>query len=353
MTVVDDRASAYLIGNGVFRVMFGSLDDVIADALVSSDDNYLSMGGGVSAALRMAGGPQVGDDAQKHLPLALGDVAVTTAGKLPAKYIFHGVTIDHDRITGPDADCVRQIVVRCLTLAEALRLRHIAFPALGTGLGRFPFELAADTMTRTIADFLAHQPQSVAEVTLVLYARPGGRPSSPDLFYERAAGLAAQWSDSRRLRELVEELELLLARTDSGALRGRVHELRQTVSRAEASLAETADEAALDAIDRASPLRPATAEAVDIADRSAEVVDWEDVRARETVLQLRLQSLRTQHNILIGNRNQLEERKAKYGPHAVPLEVEIALVDIVAEIRSKEDEIRAVKSELLQLGKTA
>lgn len=353
MTAVDDRASTYLIGNGVFRVMFGSLAGVTADALVSSDDNYLSMGGGVSAALSMAGGPQVGDDAQKHLPLALGDVAVTTAGKLSAKYIFHGVTIDHDRITGPDAECVRQIVVRCLALAEALRLRHIAFPALGTGLGHFPFELAADTMTRAIADFLAQQPQSVAEVTLVLYGRPGVRPSSLDLFYERAAGLAAQWSDSRRLRELVEELERLLARTGSGALRDRVHELRQKVSRAEASLAETADEATLDAIDRSSPLRPASAEAVDIANRSAEVVDWEDVRARETVLQLRLQSLRTQHNILIGNRNQLEERKAKYGPHAVPLEVENALVDIVAEIGSKEDEIRTVKSELLQLGKTA
>jgi hypothetical protein len=134
---------------------------------------------------------------------------------------------------------------------------------------------------------------------------------------------------------------------------GRVgaHELRQNVSRAEASLAETADEATLDAIDRASPLHPASAEAVDIANRSAEVVDWEDVQARETVLQLRLQSLRTQHNILIGNRNQLEERKAKYGPHAVPLEVENALVDIVAEIGSNEDEIRTVKSELLQLRK--
>ena len=124
MTAADERASTYLIGNGIFQVRFGSLAEVAADALGSSDDNYLSMGGGVSAALSLAGGPQVGADAYKHLPLALGDVAVTTAGNLPAKYIFHGVTIDYDRITGPDSDCVRQIVVRCLALAEALRLRH-------------------------------------------------------------------------------------------------------------------------------------------------------------------------------------------------------------------------------------
>ncbi len=344
------RASSYLIGNCTFRVLFGSLVEMTADALVSSDDSYLSMGGGVSAAIRHAGGELVAVDARKHIPLALGDVAVTTAGDLSTKYIFHGVTIDLDQMTGPDADCLRQIVVRCLTLAETLRLRHIAFPALGTGLGGFPFELAADAMTRAIADFLSRQPQYLAEVTLVLYARAGVRPSALDLFYERAVGLAAQWTDSRRLRELVEELEVLLVRTDAGALRERVHQLRRDVTQAEESLAETPVVAALQANDRSNQLRPASAEADNLARRSATAVDWEDLKARQTVLQLRLQSLRTQHNILIGNRNQLEERKAKYGPNAFPLEVENGLQDVMAEIILKEEEIRAVKSELAQVG---
>jgi O-acetyl-ADP-ribose deacetylase (regulator of RNase III) len=350
--MTSERASSYMIGNCAFRVVFGSLTEAPADALVSSDDSYLTMGGGVSAALHRAGGGQVKTDSLKHVPLSLGDVVVTTAGDLPAKYIFHGVTIDLDRMASPDADCLRRIVVRCLTLAEALRLRHVAFPALGTGTGGFPFELAAETMTRAIADFLSRQPEYLDEVTLMLYARGGVRPSELDLFYERAVGLAAQWTDSRRLRELVDELEELLARTDSGALRQRVHDLRREVGQAEASLAETANIRSLDMITRDSPLRPASREAGEVAARSAEVLDWEDISARETVLQLRLQSLRTQHNILIGNRNQLEERKAKYGPHAVPLDVENALVDILADITSKEDEIRAVKSELVQLGAT-
>jgi O-acetyl-ADP-ribose deacetylase (regulator of RNase III) len=344
------RTSSYQIGNRTFQVTFGNLSEVSADALVSSDDSYLSMGGGVSAALSNAGGGQVGIDARKHIPLALGDVVVTTAGSLPAKYIFHGVTIDFDQMTRPDADCVSRIVARCLDLAETLRLHHVAFPALGTGLGGFPFELAAEAMTRAIADFLAREPRYLAKVTLVLYARAGVSPSELDLFYERAAGLATQWTDSRRLHQLVDELEALLARTDSGTLRERAQQLRRDVSQAEASLANTAGLAAPDAVDQASPLRPASDEAGALADQSAAVVDWEDIKARETILQLRLQSLRTQHNIIIGNRNQLEERKAKYGPHAVPLEVENALADILVEITSKEDEIRTIKSELIQLG---
>jgi hypothetical protein len=183
----------------------------------------------------------------------------------------------------------------------------------------------------------------------VLYARTGVRPSEVDLFYERAVGLATQWTDSRRLRELVEELEALLARVDSGELRDRVQRLRREVTRTEALLGEPAEVAPVDTLDRSSLLRPASDEAGDLANRSAAVVDWEDVKARETVLQLRLQSLRTQHNILIGNRNQLEERKAKYGPNAVPLAVENELIDVLREINSKEDEIRAVKSDLARI----
>lgn len=347
----SERTSSYLIGNCTFTVMFGNLVGIEADALVSSDDSYLTMGGGVSAALHAAGGDHVAIDAQKHLPLTLGDVAVTTAGLLPAKYIFHGVTIDLDRQTRPDAECLRRIVHRCLDLGEALRLRHVAFPALGTGVGSLPFEVAADAITTVIADFLSQQPQHVREVTVVLRASGWYRSSEPDLFYERAVALAAQRVDGRRLRELVKDLEALLARSGSEPLRERAAHLLAGIADAEATLGDLAAARTSANRDAINVLKPASGEANDLASRSAAVVDWEDIKARETVLQLRLQSLRTQHNIMIGNRNQLEERKAKYGPTAVPLDVENALTDTIAEIHAKEGEIRSLKSELDMLGK--
>jgi O-acetyl-ADP-ribose deacetylase (regulator of RNase III) len=345
------RTSSYLIGNCTFTVMFGNLVNVMADALVSSDDSYLTMGGGVSAALNRAGGDQVAFDAQKHVPLTLGDVAVTTAGLLPAKYIFHGVTIDLDRQARPDADCLQLITHRCLHLAETLRLRHVAFPALGTGAGSLPFELAADTITTAIADFLSQQPRYLREVTVVLRTPGWHGFSEPDLFYERAVALAAQRVDGRRLRELVSDLEAILARNGSESLRERAARLLEGLADAEATLGDTTTVRAPADRDALNIFEPASGEADDLASRSAAVVDWEDIKARETVLQLRLQSLRTQHNIMIGNRNQLEERRAKYGPTAVPLEVENALTDTVAEILAKEDEIRSVKSALDVLSK--
>jgi O-acetyl-ADP-ribose deacetylase (regulator of RNase III) len=344
VTDTDARESSYMIGDCTFRVLFGNITEHSADVLVSSDDSHLTMGGGVSAALHRAGGPAVEVDAGKLVPLALGDVAVTTAGRLPAKYIFHGVTIDLERMAGPNADCVRQIVVRCLELAEALQLRHIAFPALGTGSGGFPYELAAEAMTKAAASFLASGPRYVNEVSLVLHAWSPYGATPVDLCYEHAVSTAAQWTDSRRLGELIEELNGLLARTGSSDLRQRGEDVRRDVARAEQVLATqgsyTNSELSLNSVSHA---------AGDLAGRSASAVDWEDIKARETVLQLRLQSLRTQHNILIGNRNQLEERKAKYGPNAVPLDIVNALTDLLEEVSAKELEIREIKSGLAAL----
>jgi O-acetyl-ADP-ribose deacetylase (regulator of RNase III) len=64
------------------------------DAVVSSDDAQLSMGGGVSGAILSAAGGTVTEESKRLSPLKVGDVAVTSAGQLPTKYILHAVTVD-------------------------------------------------------------------------------------------------------------------------------------------------------------------------------------------------------------------------------------------------------------------
>lgn len=56
------------------------------------------MGGGVSCEILRTGGEAIVKDVQKMIPVALGDVAVTTAGAMKKqKYIFHCITIDRER----------------------------------------------------------------------------------------------------------------------------------------------------------------------------------------------------------------------------------------------------------------
>ena len=88
----------YTFNKSTLTVKFDNILDTQAEVIVSSDDCYVTMGGGVSRAILHAGGEVILKDAQKMVPIPLGDVLVTTAGKLEhQKYVFHCITIDKQR----------------------------------------------------------------------------------------------------------------------------------------------------------------------------------------------------------------------------------------------------------------
>ena len=172
-----------------------------ADALVSSDDAWLSMGGGVSAALLEAAGRGLRAEARKLARTErprVGDVVVTSAGRLPARYVLHAITI------GPEAEdvealaagaAVRQAVQRVVRLATALGCRSVALPAIGAGAAGFDFEVVAAEMGQALVGALRESGARL-DVELVLLDRYGAAPPAQlfDLFgsaVERTLGLAA------------------------------------------------------------------------------------------------------------------------------------------------------------------
>lgn len=83
----------YTINNSILRVIFGDITTSKTDVIVSSDDAFLTMGGGVSKAIRMCASEVIYKDTEKHIPASLGDVIVTSAVNLPHKHVFHAITI--------------------------------------------------------------------------------------------------------------------------------------------------------------------------------------------------------------------------------------------------------------------
>src|SRR3712207_6148136 len=110
-------------------------------------------------------------DIEKSLPRQLGDVVVTSAGLLHARYVFHVVTIGPPRPGGPvDPDeSVSQAIGRCLNLMEPLDVHSIAFPALGTGAARYSVEKIASLMAAALVERLAKSP---FEIDASLWLRP-------------------------------------------------------------------------------------------------------------------------------------------------------------------------------------
>lgn len=182
---MKDSRRTYSIGTSRLQLEFGDLTSARTHVLVSSDDYYLTAGGGVSQAIARAGGPAIRADAAKHVPAHAGDVVVTTAGTLSARYVFHAVTIAPDATDTSPSDVLRRATRRCLELMTVLGLRSIAFPALGTGTAGFAVEDAAATMAAVIAEDLA-QRKDPLEVAIFLHS-PSRNPLEFLAFYEQLA----------------------------------------------------------------------------------------------------------------------------------------------------------------------
>jgi O-acetyl-ADP-ribose deacetylase (regulator of RNase III) len=177
---------SYRFGTSLLSLEFGDITTSKAQVLVSSDDYYLSMGGGVSRSILNAGGHAIALDASKKVPAAVGDVVVTTAGTLAAQYIFHAITLGPD-LSIPPQEIIKQSTKRCMQMLDTLQLSSIAFPAIGTGSAGFSNEDAAVQMAAIICEDLLTR-RSPVEVTIYLFDQSGQKQEIDHIqFFEEIA----------------------------------------------------------------------------------------------------------------------------------------------------------------------
>jgi O-acetyl-ADP-ribose deacetylase (regulator of RNase III) len=157
--------------NRVLRILSGDIIAQRSEVIVSSDDNDLSMGGGVSGAILRAAGLDVFAEAQRYVPVRQGRVVVTSAGRLSQRFIFHGVSIAFGGVATalPSRDIIAEIIDSCIYNAETLNARSISFPLLGTGVGGFSPHVCLDTMFRVLGRMLLKRPTCVKGSAIVIH----------------------------------------------------------------------------------------------------------------------------------------------------------------------------------------
>jgi O-acetyl-ADP-ribose deacetylase (regulator of RNase III) len=185
----------YRFRDSTLSLIFANITSSDAQVLVSSDGSYLTMSGGVSAAIRQAGGNAIALDAAKQIPVALGDVAVTTAGELHAHYVFHAVTLGVGDEQTSSQEILEMSTRRCMQLVDALRVDSIAFPAIGAGTAGFSYEEVAARMAEVIADELSHFERRV-DVAIYLYDPYRPDRFNPFAFAEEFAQRESQWREA-------------------------------------------------------------------------------------------------------------------------------------------------------------
>ncbi|MFI0729316.1 O-acetyl-ADP-ribose deacetylase [Streptomyces sp. NPDC021225] len=151
----------------------GDITDQHADAIVNAANSSLLGGGGVDGAIHRRGGPEILEACRalrashygKGLPT--GRAVATTAGRLHADWVIHTV--------GPVWSATEdrsELLVSChreaLRVADELGARTVAFPAISTGVYRWPLEDAA----RIAVDTVRAADTAVEEVRFVLFDEP-------------------------------------------------------------------------------------------------------------------------------------------------------------------------------------
>ena len=147
------------IGTARLEVIVADITTLRVDAIVNAANSSLLGGGGVDGAIHRAAGPELLAECRMLNGCATGDAKITRGYRLPARHVVHAVgPVWHGGNAHEDellASCYR----RALELCHANSLSSVAFPAISTGVYRFPADRAAGIAVATVADTVGAVPE--------------------------------------------------------------------------------------------------------------------------------------------------------------------------------------------------
>jgi O-acetyl-ADP-ribose deacetylase (regulator of RNase III) len=152
------------------EIVVADITTLDVDAIVNAANATLLGGGGVDGAIHRAAGPQLLAECQALGGCATGSAKITRGHRLPAKHVIHAVgPVWHGGGQGETnllASCYRT----ALALAADWRLASIAFPAISTGVYRFPAELAARIAVGAVVSEISADPRGITRVVFCCFA---------------------------------------------------------------------------------------------------------------------------------------------------------------------------------------
>ncbi len=147
MNVIEKK-----IDGKAIRLVSADITERDVDAIVNAANSRLQHGGGVAGAIVRKGGRIIQEESDRIGYVPVGGAAVTTGGKLKARYVIHAVGPHMGE--GDEDNKLKKAMNSVLALATEKKIKSISVPAVSSGIFGFPKDRCAKILVGETVAFL-------------------------------------------------------------------------------------------------------------------------------------------------------------------------------------------------------
>ena len=150
--------AARQLGTARLEVIVGDITTLSVDAIVNAANRSLLGGGGVDGAIHRAAGPELLAECRTLRGCETGGAKITLAYRLPVRHVIHAVGPVWNSGSQGEDEALASCYARAIELCQTHGLASVAFPAISTGVYRFPADRAARIAVSTTVQALPAAP---------------------------------------------------------------------------------------------------------------------------------------------------------------------------------------------------
>ncbi len=160
------------------KILKGDITELTCDAIVNPANSLMMMGGGVAGAIRRKAGETVEKEARKRAPVPIGRAIITSSGNLHPriKYIIHAPTMERPAMR-TTKEKVKKATLAALNKAKEEKIRCIALPAMGAGVGGLSIQESLEAMIEALEEYISKQEdgQPIEIIQIVAYGETASK----------------------------------------------------------------------------------------------------------------------------------------------------------------------------------